>query len=94
MTGATINILRIEMAIVLFTLLHATSWPGYSITVCGIALSLPHAIPLKIPWIISTSDSEYLVCLPLVRGTYYPSSTACYSIQQCKSCTFADAAQM
>ena len=29
------------------------------------ALSLPHAIPLKAPWIVSTSDREYIVCPPL-----------------------------
>ena len=29
-----------------------------------VALSLPHAIPLKAPWIVSTSDSEYLWSLP------------------------------
>ena len=30
-----------------------------------IALPPPHAISLKAPWIVSTSDSEYLFCLPL-----------------------------
>ena len=43
-----------------------STWVGeYSWLVVLIALSLPHAIPLKAPWIVSTSDSEYLFCLPV-----------------------------
>ena len=70
---------------------HTENWDGYSIVrlvTCNIlacivslyvliALSLLHAIPFKAPWIVSTSDSEYLFCLTLVRDT-------CYKVAQCR----------
>ena len=47
------------------TLLVSTWVSKYSWLLSTHALSLPHAIPLKAPWIVSTPDSEYLFCLPL-----------------------------
>ena len=47
------------------TLLVCTGWEVL------IALFLPHTIPLKVPWIVSTSDSEYVPILHSLEGTYY-----------------------